>query len=69
MDKKQEVKKRQQEVYRTEGDLVSVLGANSKNIQTFPGPKVNLSDVIGHGLLEYAKKSHLDYNKIKNIII
>jgi hypothetical protein len=62
-------KKGQQEVYRTEGDLVSVLGANSKNIQTLPGPKVNLSDVIGGGLLGYAKKSHLDYNKIKNIMI
>ena len=62
-------KKGQHEVYRTGGDLVSLLGANSKNMNTLQSPKVNLSDVIGGGLLRYAKKSHLDYNKVKNIMI
>ena len=61
-------KKGQQQVYRTEGDVVSVLGANAKNIQTLKGPKQTLSDVIG-GPLVSAYKSHLDYNKVKNIYI
>jgi hypothetical protein len=54
--------------YRTEGDLVSVLSKNAKNIKTLEGPKTTLSDVIG-GPLITAYKSHLDYNKVKDIII
>jgi len=54
--------------YRTEGDLVSVLGANARKIKTLEGPKITLSDVIG-GPLITAYKSHLDYNKVKDIII
>ena len=55
--------------YRTGGDLVSILGANSSNIKTLEGPKIGLSGVIGKGLLGYAKKSHLDYKKVKDVII
>ena len=62
-------KKGQQEVYRTGGDLVSILGSGSKNITNLPAPKVNLSDVIGGGLLGYTTKSHLDYNEVKDVII
>ena len=62
-------KKGQQEVYRTGGDLVSILGSGSKNITNLPAPTVNLSDVIGGGLLGYTTKSHLDYNKVKDVII
>ena len=52
--------------YRTEGDLVSVLSKNAKNIKTLEGPKKTLADVIG-GPLVTAYKSHLDYNKVKDI--
>ena len=61
-------KKGQQEVYRTKGDLVSVLGANARNINTLEGPKTTLTDIIG-GPLVTAYKSHLDYNKVKDIYI
>ena len=54
--------------YRTEGDLVSVLGANARKIKTLEGPKTTLSDVIG-GPLITAYKSHLDYNKVKDVKI
>ena len=55
--------------YRTKGDAVSLLGANSSNIKTLEGPNIGLSAVIGKGLLGYAKKSHLDYNKVKDIYV
>jgi hypothetical protein len=55
--------------YRTKGDAVSLLGLNSSNIKTLEGPKIGLSDVIGKGLLGYAKKSHLDYNKVNDIYV
>jgi hypothetical protein len=54
--------------YRTKGDIVSILGSGAKNIKTLEGPKTTLSDVIG-GPLVSAYKSHLDYNKVKDIII
>jgi hypothetical protein len=60
--------KGQHQQYRTEGDLVSVLSKNEKNIKTLEGPKKTLADVIG-GPLVTAYKSHLDYNKVKDIII
>ena len=60
--------KGQHHQYRTEGDLVSVLGSGAKNIKTLEGPKKTLADVIG-GPLVTAYKSHLDYNKVKDIII
>jgi hypothetical protein len=60
--------KGQHQQYRTEGDLVSVLGSGAKNIKTLEGPKKTLADVIG-GPLITAYKSHLDYNKVKDIII
>jgi hypothetical protein len=60
--------KGQHQQYRTEGDLVSVLGSGAKNIKNLEGPKTTLSDVIG-GPLITAYKSHLDYNKVKDIII
>lgn len=61
-------KKGQQQVYRTEGDLVSVLGANAKNIKTLDAPKTTLTDIIG-GPLVTAYRSHLDYNKVKDIYV
>ena len=61
-------KKGQQQVYRTEGDLVSALGANAKNIKTLDAPKTTLTDIIG-GPLVSAYKSHLDYNKVKDIYV
>ena len=61
-------KKGQQEVYRTKGDLVSVLGSGAKNIKTLEGPKTTLADVIG-GPLVTAYRSHLDYNKVKDIYV
>ena len=60
--------KGQHQQYRTEGDLVSILGSGAKNIKTLEGPKKTLADVIG-GPLVSAYKSHLDYNKVKDIII
>ena len=54
--------------YRTEGDAVSLLGSGTKNIKTLDGPKQTLSDVIG-GTLVTAYKSHLDYNKVKDIYV
>jgi len=54
--------------YRTKGDLVSVLGANARNIKTLEGPKTTLSSVIG-GPLVTAYRSHLDYDKVKNIYV
>ena len=54
--------------YRTEGDAVSLLGSGTKNIKTLDGPKQTLSDVIG-GPLVTAYKSHLDYNKVKDIYV
>ena len=61
-------KKGQHQQFRTEGDLVSILGSGAKNIQTLDPPKKSLSDIIG-GPLITAYKSHLDYNKVKNIKI
>jgi hypothetical protein len=52
--------------YRTEGDLVSLLGSGAKNIKTLEGPKQTLADVIG-GPLVTAYRSHLDYDKVKGI--
>ena len=54
--------------YRTKGDIVSILGSGAKNIKTLEGPKTTLSDVIG-GPLVSAYKSHLDYNKVKDVYI
>ena len=54
--------------YRTEGDVVSVLGSGAKNILTLLAPKQTLSDVIGGPLIS-AYKSHLAYDKIKNIYV
>ena len=48
--------------YRTKGDLVSVLAANSRNIKNLEGPKIGLGDIIGGGLAGYTIRSHVDYN-------
>ena len=55
--------------YRTKGDIVSILGSGAKNIKTLEGPKIGLSDIIGGGLAGYTTRSHLDYNKVKDVII
>ena len=54
--------------YRTAGDLVSILGANNKGMQTLEGPKKGVSDYIG-GPLFSAYNAHLHYDNIKKIPI
>ncbi len=54
--------------YRTAGDLVSILGANNKDMQTLKGPKKGVSDYIG-GPMFSAYNAHLHYDNIKKIPI
>ena len=50
--------------YRTAGDLVSILGANNKDMQTLKGPKKGALDYIG-GPIFSAYNAHLHYDNIK----
>ena len=54
--------------YRTEGDVVSILGANAKNMKTLKAPKKGILD-YALGPLYTAYNRHVDFNNVKKIKI
>ena len=57
------------ENYRTSGDIVSVLGANAKNMQTLKAPKNNIIENVADKLtggLYNAYKAHTDFSNIRD---